>query len=126
MYDISQNVIGSITATGVPFEIVEIDPAFSDTAAFCEKYGFAMEQSANTILVATQKDPKRYAACVVQGTRRLGVNHAVRELMDGAKLSFASAEETKQLTSMMIGGVTAFGLPSDMPLFIDEPLLTLD
>ncbi|RJQ37160.1 hypothetical protein C4552_01485 [Candidatus Parcubacteria bacterium] len=126
MHDISENVLAAVNATGVPFEIIEIDPAFSDTAAFCEKYGFTLEQSANTILVAAQKYPKRYAACVVQGMKKLDVNHAVRDLVGGAKLSFASAEETKQLTGMMIGGVTAFGLPPDLPLLIDEPLLALD
>ena len=111
---------------GVPFELVEIDPAFSDTAAFCEKYHFPLERSANTIIVASKKEPKQYAACVVPATRRLDVNHAVKELMNGAKCSFATAEETQTLTGMMLGGVTVFGLPASLPIWVDEPLMAFD
>lgn len=30
------------------------------------------------------------------------------------KASFASRDETRDLTGMLIGGVTAFGLPADL------------
>lgn len=121
---IADQVLEIAKATGIPFEVLEIDPTFSDTAAFAEKYGIPIENCANTIIVASKKEPKQYAACVVQGARRLDVNHALKELL-GSKLSFASAEETATLTGMMIGGVTVFGLPHDLPIFIDEHLMNL-
>jgi prolyl-tRNA editing enzyme YbaK/EbsC (Cys-tRNA(Pro) deacylase) len=31
-----------------------------------------------------------------------------------------------ELTRMMIGGVTPFGLPSDLPLYVDAPIEALD
>ena len=37
--------------------------------------------------------------------------------------SFATVEETTDLTGMTPGGVCPFGLPSDLPLFIDEAVL---
>ena len=37
--------------------------------------------------------------------------------------SFASAEETKDLTGMMIGGVTALALPAGLPLWVDERVM---
>jgi prolyl-tRNA editing enzyme YbaK/EbsC (Cys-tRNA(Pro) deacylase) len=80
-------------------------------------------QSANTIVVASKKEPKRYAACLVLATTRLDVNHAVRSLLDNAKLSFASGEETAALTGMTMGGVTVFALPPDLPIFIDSAVL---
>jgi len=116
----------SLDALGVPYEVMPIDPAFADTAQFCEKYGIPLANSANTIVVASKKEPKLYCACVVLATTRLDVNHTVRRLMGAARVSFATAEETQALTGMMIGGVTVFALPSDMPLYVDERLMGLD
>ncbi len=39
------------------------------------------------------------------------------------RASFAKAEETVELTGMMIGGVTCLALPSDIPIYIDASLL---
>ena len=110
---------------GLPYEIVEIDPAYADTAQFCERYGFPMEQSANTIIVGGKKEPRQYAACVVRATTRLDVNHVVRKLMGVPRLSFATAEETMALTGMLIGGVTVFALPDGLPIYVDEGLMSL-
>ena len=121
---IEQRVGDVLDGIGIPYEVVRIDPAFADTAQFCERYAFPMEQSANTIIVGSKKEPRQYAACVVEATTRLDVNHTVRKLMGVSRLSFATAEETKALTGMMIGGVTVFALPEDMPLYVDEALMS--
>ena len=104
-------------------EVIPCDPAFADTAAFCEKYGYSLEQSANTILVASRTEPKVFAACLVTADRRLDVNGTVRRLLGVRKLSFASAEDTVALTGMMIGGVTPFGLPEGVPIYIDSVVM---
>ena len=44
--------------------------------------------------------------------------------MGVSRASFASAEETMELTGMMIGGVTAFALPRDLPVYADPNLLS--
>ena len=111
-------------AAGDSFEILPCDPALADTGAFCEHYGIAPSESGNTIVVATKKEPKRYAACLALATTRLDVNHAVRSLLGGQKLSFASGEETAALTGMMMGGVTVFGLPPDLPIYIDAAVMS--
>ena len=117
--------VGEVLADlGIPYEVVRIDPAYADTAQFCERYAFPMEQSANTIIVGSKKEPRQYAACVVKATTRLDVNHAVRKLMGVSRLSFATAEETMALTGMMIGGVTVFALPEGLPLYVDEALMS--
>ena len=105
------------------FEVLPCDPELADTAAFCAHYGIPPGESGNTIVVATKKEPKSYAACLVLATTRLDVNHAVRKLMGGQKLSFASGDETRALTGMMMGGVTVFGLPPEIPVFIDSAVL---
>lgn len=104
---------------GAPFEIIPCDPALADTAAFCAAYGYPLEDSANTILVAGKADPPRYAACVVLATTRLDVNRTVRQRLGVRKASFASPDDTRALTGMAIGGVTVFGLPPGLPVWVD-------
>jgi prolyl-tRNA editing enzyme YbaK/EbsC (Cys-tRNA(Pro) deacylase) len=105
------------------FELFACDPALADTAAFCAAYGFALEDSANTIVVVGKSDPPVYAACVVLATHRLDVNRTVKQRLGTRKASFASPDETRELTAMAIGGVTAFGLPDGLPLWVDAAVM---
>lgn len=109
-----------LAALGVAHEVLEIDPDLADTAAFCEHYGYALEDSANCIVVASRNEPVVFAAAVVLAHTRLDVNKRMRKLLGVRKLSFASAAQTRELTGMMIGGVTPFALPDDLPVYVDE------
>jgi prolyl-tRNA editing enzyme YbaK/EbsC (Cys-tRNA(Pro) deacylase) len=119
-------VRSSLENLGSEYEVLACDPELADTAAFCEHYGVSLEESGNTIIVASKKEPKQYAACLVLATTKLDVNHTVRHLMGAKKLSFANDEETKALTGMAVGGVTVFGLPRNLPLYIDSRVMSLD
>ena len=110
---------GQLVGLGVAYELFPCDPTLADTAAFCAAYGFAPEDSANTIVVIGKSTPPVYAACVVLATTRLDVNRIVRDRLGTRKASFASAEQTRELTGMAIGGVTVFGLPADLPILVD-------
>jgi prolyl-tRNA editing enzyme YbaK/EbsC (Cys-tRNA(Pro) deacylase) len=121
-----QAAISAAERLGVPFELIPCDPAYADTAAFCTQYGYPVERAANTLVVASKKEPKQYAACVVLAPTRLDVNHAVRDLLGSTKCSFASPEEMRTLTGMTVGGVTAFGLPEGLPLYVDSRIMDLD
>jgi prolyl-tRNA editing enzyme YbaK/EbsC (Cys-tRNA(Pro) deacylase) len=116
----------ALASWGIEHAIIKIDPDFADTAQFCEKYGYPPERSANTILVASKKGPQQYCACVVLASTQLDVNKRVRKLMGVRRVSFASAEQTKDVTGMMIGGVTPFGLPGHVPIYVDEGIDGLD
>ena len=105
-------------------ELFACDPALADTAAFCAAYGFALEDSANTIIVVGKSTPPVYAACVVLATHRLDVNRAVRNRLGTRKASFASPSETRDLTGHEIGGVTVFGLPPGLPVLVDAAVMT--
>jgi prolyl-tRNA editing enzyme YbaK/EbsC (Cys-tRNA(Pro) deacylase) len=113
----------AMLSNDVAYEVLSCEPDMADTAAFCAHYGFAVGQAANTILVASRKvAPPKYAACVVLGTTRLDVNKKVRELLAVKRLSFADEETTVNVTGMMIGGVTAFGI-GDLPIYVDSAVL---
>jgi len=105
-----------------PCELMPCDPAFADTAAFCAHYGWELADSANTIIVVGKGAEPVYAACVVLATHRLDVNRVVKARF-GRKSSFASADETRALTGHEIGGVTVFGLPEHLPVWVDAAVM---
>lgn len=107
-----------VTAT-----VVECDPGLADTAVFCKHYGYAPEDSANTILVSAKTGEKRTVACVLLADSRLDVNHVVRKKLGSRRVSFASADRTRELTGMEIGGVTPIALPDDMLLWVDSRVM---
>lgn len=108
---------------GVPYELFPCDPALADTAEFCAAYGFDPEECANTIVVIGKTEPPRYAACVTLAPYRLDVNRVVRDRLGTRRASFAPAEATAALTGMQLGGVTVFGLPPDLPIWVDARVM---
>ena len=114
------SVIADLHRLGVAYEEMECDPDLADTAAFCQAYGIPEDQSANAILVASRKPEGHNALCVVLANHRLDVNGAVRKRLGVRKVSFASADLTKELTGQEIGGVTVFGIPESIPIWIDS------
>ncbi|HEX5158267.1 MAG TPA: YbaK/EbsC family protein [Ktedonobacterales bacterium] len=107
----------------IAYTVLECLPELADTAAFCEHYHVALDQAANTILVASRKvEPTRYAVCVVLATTRLDVNQKVCELLGVKKASFANGDTTVERTGMLIGGVTAIGI-TDIPVYVDSAVM---
>ena len=121
---VEASVRAALDALGVSYEALPCDPALADTAAFCQRYGVAPEDSANAIVVAGKGDPRRYVACVVLATTKLDVNGEVRRRLGARRASFASPDETRELTGMAIGGVTPLALPDDLPVWVDERVMT--
>jgi prolyl-tRNA editing enzyme YbaK/EbsC (Cys-tRNA(Pro) deacylase) len=112
--------------TGLAYEVWPCDPQLADTARFCEHYGVALENSANAILVRSKTGAEKYALCVLLATHRLNTNHTVRKKLGARKVSFAAAEQTRELTGMEIGGVTPLCLPDGLPVWIDAAVMDCD
>ena len=119
-------VIAQLDALGATYEVVDCDPGLADTAAFCDAYGYAPEDSANAIVVAGKVDPPVFAMCLVLANTRLDVNKVVRKRLGTRKASFASGEQAIELTGMQIGGVTPFGITTELPLWIDNRVMERD
>ena len=43
MEDLLAHIRRTLAATGAAHRFIDCDPAFSDTALFCERYGYALE-----------------------------------------------------------------------------------
>ena len=112
-------VIAALDRAGLAYQVLPCDPQYADTAEFCRVYGVEPSESANTIVVASRQPVGHNAACVALATTRLDVNGLVRRRLGVRKVSFASAETTKEMTGMEIGGVTVPGLPEGLPIWVD-------
>jgi len=100
-------------AVAATIGVAEIDAGVADTAAFCERYGVAMDASANCVLVKGKRGGDiRFAACMVRATTRADVNGVVRRWLDVRSASFAPMEEAVALSGMEYGGITPIGLPA--------------
>jgi Uncharacterized conserved protein len=116
-------VQAALDALGLKYKVMDCDPTLADTAQFCEAYNFRLGQSANAIIVASKGGEPKFCCCVVLATTKLDVNNVVRKLMSVRKASFATAEQTRELTGMEIGGVTPIGLPEDLPIYVDAAVM---
>jgi prolyl-tRNA editing enzyme YbaK/EbsC (Cys-tRNA(Pro) deacylase) len=121
--DDRQQLDDAVSLLGVPYELFPCDPSLADTAQFCAAYGFDLQDSANTIVVVGKAQPRVYAACIVLAPHRLDVNRAVKTRLGTRKASFAGSDETRELTGMEIGGVTPFGMPADLPIWVDAAVM---
>jgi prolyl-tRNA editing enzyme YbaK/EbsC (Cys-tRNA(Pro) deacylase) len=113
----------ALDANQVDYEVLECAPELADTAEFCAHYGIEATEACNAIVVALKTEPRRYVACLVRADTRLDVNKKVSQLVGVKRLSFASSEETAELTGMLIGGVTIPGLPAEVPIYIDQHVM---
>ena len=108
-------------------EVAEIDPAFSDTGAFCAHYDVPLGRAANCIIVeATRGETRKLAAVIVAGSARADINGVVRRTLDARRVSFAPMDEAVALTGMEFGAITPVGLPTDWSILIDPAVAAAD
>jgi len=101
--------------------VAEIDPDLADTAAFCERYGVELGESANCVVVQGRRgEETSLAAALVLATDRADVNKTIRKRLGARKASFAPMDTATAATQMEYGGITPIGLPAGWPLLIDE------
>lgn len=114
-------VADQLERLNVNYRIFPCEPDYADTEGLIEKYGFVRDQIVNTIIVVGKGE--KFAACVVLATSKVDVNKKVCQLLGVKRATFAAAERTAQLTGMMIGGVTVFGLPDGLLIYVDQRVM---
>ncbi|MFK7891166.1 MAG: YbaK/EbsC family protein [Granulosicoccus sp.] len=103
----------------IQHEAVACSEELADTARFCEHYGYSLEISANALLIGSTKGEPKFALCLVLAHCRLDTNKVARKKLEVRRLSFATPEQTKDITGMKLGGVTPIGVPLSLPVWID-------
>jgi len=107
--------------------VVEIDPAYADTAAMSEHYDVPMELGANCVVVMGKREgEERVAACLVRADTRADVNNLVKRTLDVRKCSFLSMDRAVAESGMEYGGITPVGLSVTWRVLVDEACLAID
>jgi prolyl-tRNA editing enzyme YbaK/EbsC (Cys-tRNA(Pro) deacylase) len=110
----------------VDIAVVEIDPAYADTAAMSEHYDVPMAAGANCVVVMGKREgEERLAACVVRADTRADVNNLVKRTLDVRKASFLSMERAVEESGMEYGGITPVGLPEAWRILVDDACLEI-
>ena len=123
---IHSEVADVMSELGVEYTSIDCAPEFADTQQFCDHYGYSVDESANVLLIASKRGERKFAACVVLATCRVDVNKTARKKLGVSRISFARPEQTRELTGMELGGVTPFGMPDNVPVWIDSQVMTRD
>lgn len=120
------NAIATMTNSG-DIGVAEIDPALSDTAAFCEHYKISMNQAANCVVLEAKRTDRTWlSACLVLGSTRADINGLARRTLDARRVSFAPMEQAVAQTGMEYGAITPVGLPADWTILIDKAVIDAD
>jgi prolyl-tRNA editing enzyme YbaK/EbsC (Cys-tRNA(Pro) deacylase) len=107
--------------------VVEIDPAYADTAAMSERYDVPVELGANCVVVMGKREgEERTAACLVRADTRADVNNLVKRTLDVRKCSFLSMDRAVEESGMEYGGITPVGLPAAWRILVDEACLAIE
>jgi prolyl-tRNA editing enzyme YbaK/EbsC (Cys-tRNA(Pro) deacylase) len=106
--------------------VVEIDPAYADTAAMSEQYAVPMTDGANCVVVMGRRaGQERVAACLVRADTRADVNNLVKRTLDVRKASFLPVDRAVAESGMEYGGITPLGLPAGWRVLVDEACLAI-
>jgi prolyl-tRNA editing enzyme YbaK/EbsC (Cys-tRNA(Pro) deacylase) len=118
-------VVEQLLRFDVSYRVVAVAPEYGDVSGLWERYGFGPEMIANTLVIAGRTEPITFAACVVLATSRLDINKKAAALLGlkRGRATFATPEQTTKVTGMMVGGVTVFGLPSSLLVYIDDDVM---
>ena len=103
--------------------VVEHEPQGA-TEAVSELRGNSLEQAAKCIVVMVKVGKKvtRYVLAVVPGDRRVDLG-AVKALLDGTYVSFASRDVAERLAGSVSGTVLPFSFDERLELVVDPGLL---
>ncbi len=126
---LAARTLGTLAAMGLLKDVgvVEIDPAFSDTATAQQQFGLEPGSLANCVVVGGKREGvERLAACVVLAVTRADVNGIVKRFLDIRKASFLPMARAVELTEMEYGGITPIGLPSSWPVLVDRRVVETD
>lgn len=120
---IDSDVARFLEVLRIDYTVIGCDPQFADTQLFCNHYGYSTDDSANVLLIASRRGEAKFAACVVLATCRLDVNKTARKKLGVSRISFAGPDQTRELTGMELGGVTPFGMPENVPVWVDSRVM---
>ncbi|NJN81122.1 MAG: YbaK/EbsC family protein [Caldilineaceae bacterium] len=101
----------------IPFRLYRHPGPVDSLEQAASERGQTPEQVVRSILFRLGKD--RYAMVLVAGPEQIAWK-ALRKTVGQSRISMASQSEVLTVTGYEIGAVSPFGLPSPLPIYVDE------
>ena len=119
-------LIALLDEQGAQYRVIEHAPQGA-TELVSELRGNSLAQAAKCIVVMVKvgKKTTRYVLAVVPGDRRVDLN-AVKALLEGTYVSFASRDIAERLAGSVSGTVLPFSFDEKLELVVDPGLLAHD
>jgi Ala-tRNA(Pro) deacylase len=126
MGDTYSQLIEFLDGRGVQYRLIDHEPE-GRTEIVSPMRGNALQQAAKCIVMMVKigKKVTKYVLGVVPGDARVDLA-AVKALLGGTYISFASAEIAERLAGSVAGTILPFSFISDLELVVDPSLLEND
>jgi Ala-tRNA(Pro) deacylase len=126
MGDTYAQLIGFLDQHGVRYRLIDHAPE-GRTEIVSPMRGNALQQAAKCIVMMVKigKKVTKYVLGVVPGDARVDLN-AVKALLGGTYISFASAEIAERLAGSVAGTILPFSFHDELELMVDPSLLEND
>jgi len=124
--DTYTRLIAFLDEHGAHYRLIDHAPE-GRTEVVSSLRGNALAQAAKSIVLMVKigKKTTKYVLAVIPGDRRVDLN-AVKTLMNGTYVSFASPNIAEELAGSVAGTVLPFSFHPELELVVDPSLLTND
>ena len=123
--DMYERLISELDAVGARYRLIDHEPE-GRTELVSALRGNALAQAAKCLVVLVKiKKKSRYVLAVVPGDARLDLA-AVKELLGGTYVGFASTERAEELAGSVSGTVLPISFHPQLELVVDPSLLEHD
>ena len=124
--DTYQRLIDLLDANGAQYRLIDHEPE-GRTEIVSNMRGNALKQAAKCIIMMVKigKKVTHYVLAVVPGDARINLN-AVKQLLGGTYISFASADIAETLAGSVAGTILPFAFNPELELIVDPGLLEND
>ena len=124
--DTYTKLISFLDQHGIQYRLIDHPPE-GRTEIVSPMRGNALSQAAKCIVLMVKigKKVTRYVLGVIPGDARMDLN-AIKALMGGTYISFASSDIAERLAGSVAGTILPFAFNPDLELIVDPTLLTND
>lgn len=124
--DAFAQLVSLLNGQGVPYRLIDHE-AEGRTEIVSRMRGNALSQAAKCIVLMVKigKKVTKYILAVLPGDARLDMN-AVKALLGGRYVSFASPDIAERLAGSPVGTILPFSFTPDLELIVDPSLLEND
>jgi Ala-tRNA(Pro) deacylase len=119
MEQLERNIMDTLERNGVPYEVVEHEPVYTNPV-MAEKLGIAVGETVKNLMLST--DDGRVILVVLPGDKRFDAKRVAGKAR-ARKVSFASPETVLEVAGCEVGCVPPFGHLKPVQVYMARQLL---